>query len=42
MVKLKDRLNLVVIGHVESGKFTTTGHLIYICGRIDQLTIEKY
>jgi len=26
---------LVVIGHVDSGKSTTTGHLIYKCGGID-------
>ena len=28
----KQRVNLVVIGHVDSGKSTTTGHLIYKCG----------
>jgi len=33
---------LVVIGHVDSGKSTTTGHLIYKCGGIDKRTIEKY
>jgi len=38
----KDRLNLVVIGHVDSGKSTSTGHLIYKCGGIDARTIEKY
>ena len=42
MVKEKDRLNLVVIGHVDSGKSTTTGHLIYKCGGIDQRTIDKF
>jgi len=31
----------VVIGHVDSGKSTTTGHLIYKCGGIDKRTIEK-
>ncbi len=31
-----------VIGHVDSGKSTTTGHLIYKCGGIDKRTIEKY
>jgi elongation factor 1-alpha len=40
--KEKDRINLVVIGHVDSGKSTSTGHLIYKCGGIDQRTIEKY
>eukprot|EP01138_Halocafeteria_seosinensis_P008304 gb/GECG01008485.1/.p1 GENE.gb/GECG01008485.1/~~gb/GECG01008485.1/.p1 ORF type:complete len:469 (+),score=56.22 gb/GECG01008485.1/:1-1407(+) len=38
----KQRLNLVVIGHVDSGKSTTTGHLIFKCGGIDQRTVEKY
>merc|ERR1712151_896179 len=42
MSKEKDRINLVVIGHVDSGKSTTTGHLIYKCGGIDQRTIKKY
>merc|ERR1711957_835045 len=42
MGKEKDRLNLVVIGHVDSGKSTTTGHLIYKCGGIDARTIEKF
>ena len=38
----KTHINLVVIGHVDSGKSTTTGHLIYKCGGIDKRTIEKY
>jgi len=33
---------LVVIGHVDAGKSTTTGHLIYKCGGIDKRTIEKF
>ena len=28
--------------HVDSGKSTTTGHLIYKCGGIDKRTIEKF
>merc|ERR1711957_671307 len=42
MGKEKDRINLVVIGHVDSGKSTSTGHLIYKCGGIDQRTIDKF
>ncbi|WP_411016007.1 GTP-binding protein, partial [Salmonella sp. s51884] len=42
MGKDKFHLNIVVIGHVDSGKSTTTGHLIYQCGGIDKRTIEKY
>jgi len=35
-------INIVVVGHVDSGKSTTTGHLIYKCGGIDKRTIEKF
>jgi len=42
MGKDKPHVNLVVIGHVDSGKSTTTGHLIYKCGGIDKRTIEKF
>ena len=35
-------LNIVVIGHVDSGKSTTTGHLIYKLGGIDKRVIEKF
>ncbi|KAI5814756.1 elongation factor-1a [Pyronema omphalodes] len=42
MGKEKSHLNVVVIGHVDSGKSTTTGHLIYKCGGIDKRTIEKF
>jgi elongation factor 1-alpha len=42
MGKEKNHINLVVIGHVDSGKSTTTGHLIYKCGGIDNRTIEKF
>jgi len=42
MGKEKGHISLVVIGHVDAGKSTTTGHLIYKCGGIDKRTIEKY
>merc|ERR1712099_123546 len=42
MGKEKTHINLVVTGHVDSGKSTTTGHLIYKCGGIDKRTIEKF
>jgi len=42
MGKEKVHVNLIVVGHVDSGKSTTTGHLIYKCGGIDKRTIEKY
>ncbi|VDN96876.1 unnamed protein product [Rodentolepis nana] len=42
MAKEKTHINLIVIGHVDSGKSTSTGHLIYKCGGIDKRTIEKF
>jgi len=42
MGKDKMHVNLVVIGHVDAGKSTATGHLIYKCGGIDKRTIEKF
>jgi len=38
----KKNINLVVIGHVDSGKSTTTGHLIVKCGGVDKRTIDKF
>merc|ERR1711974_622 len=40
--KDKIHVSIVVIGHVDAGKSTTTGHLIYKCGGIDERTIEKF
>jgi elongation factor 1-alpha len=42
MGKDKSHINVVVIGHVDSGKSTTTGHLIFKCGGIDKRTMEKF
>jgi len=42
MGKEKDKINIVVIGHVDSGKSTSTGHLIFKCGGIDPRTIERF
>merc|ERR1712179_545583 len=39
--KEKQHLSIVVIGHVDAGKSTSTGHLIYKCGGIDKRTIES-
>eukprot|EP01133_Synstelium_polycarpum_P013082 gene13082-15388_t len=41
MVKSKPHLNLVVIGHVDAGKSTVSGHLIYKCGGVDKRIMEK-
>jgi len=38
----KPHLNLIVIGHVDHGKSTTTGHLFYLTGTIDERTAKAY
>ncbi|ORY03620.1 translation elongation factor [Basidiobolus meristosporus CBS 931.73] len=42
MGKEQSHVNVVIIGHVDSGKSTTTGHLIYKCGGVDTETLQKY
>jgi len=42
MPKEKIHINFVVIGHVDAGKSTTTGHLIYELGGIEKRILEKY
>ncbi|VDN27661.1 unnamed protein product [Dibothriocephalus latus] len=42
MSKEKTHISIVFIGHVDSGKSTTVGHLLYKCGAIKQKTIEQY
>lgn len=38
----KDQLYLIIIGHVDAGKSTLMGHLLYKLGHIQQRTIQKY
>ena len=38
----KPHLNLIVMGHVDHGKSTLTGHLLFDAGYIDQKTIDAY
>jgi peptide chain release factor subunit 3 len=35
-------LNIVFIGHVDAGKSTISGQILYITGMVDQRIIEKY
>jgi len=41
-VPKKPHLNLVIIGHVDHGKSTLTGHLLYKTGFIDAKKIEEF
>jgi len=38
----KPHLNLVIMGHVDHGKSTTTGHLLYLAGVVDERTIKQF
>jgi len=38
----KPHLNLVIMGHVDHGKSTTTGHLLYAAGAVDERTIKQF
>ena len=38
----KPHLNLIIIGHVDHGKSTMTGHLLFDTGNVDDKTIAKY
>lgn len=38
----KDHVNIVFIGHVDAGKSTIGGHLMYLTGNVDKRTLEKY
>jgi len=38
----KPHLNLIVIGHVDHGKSTMVGHLMYLTGAVDERTIRQY
>ncbi|XP_005551959.1 HBS1-like protein isoform X4 [Macaca nemestrina] len=38
----KQLLNLVVIGHVDAGKSTLMGHMLYLLGNINKRTMHKY
>ena len=38
----REHLNLVFIGHVDAGKSTLSGNILYIMGMVDHRTIERY
>ena len=39
---IKENINVVFIGHVNSGKSTLSGTILYISGMVDQRSIEKF
>lgn len=39
--KAKERLNMVVIGHVDAGKSTLMGHLLHLLGTVDDRQMRK-
>lgn len=38
----REHLNLVFIGHVDAGKSTLSGNILYITDNVDKRTIERY
>lgn len=41
-VSEKPILNMVVVGHVDAGKSTMMGHLLFLLGQVNQRTMHKY
>ncbi|KAJ2880793.1 hypothetical protein H4R27_004507 [Coemansia aciculifera] len=40
--KSRETLNLVVVGHVDAGKSTLMGHLLYALGQVNERTMKKF
>ena len=38
----RSHINVVFIGHVDAGKSTISGQILYLTGQVDQRTIEKF
>lgn len=39
---MKPHINIVFIGHVDAGKSTMGGNILFLCGMVDKRTMEKY
>ncbi|KAI9451768.1 eukaryotic polypeptide chain release factor 3 [Lactarius psammicola] len=39
---IKEHLNIVFIGHVDAGKSTMGGNILFLSGTVDKRTMEKY
>ncbi|XP_022103352.1 eukaryotic peptide chain release factor GTP-binding subunit ERF3A-like [Acanthaster planci] len=37
-----EHVNVIFIGHVDAGKSTIGGHIMYLTGQVDKRTLEKY
>lgn len=40
--RVKKHVNVVFIGHVDAGKSTISGHILFLNGIVDERTLEKY
>ncbi|KAJ2409245.1 hypothetical protein GGI10_004722, partial [Coemansia sp. RSA 2530] len=40
--KNRETLNLVVVGHVDAGKSTLMGHVLYALGQVNERTMKKF
>lgn len=38
----REHVNVVFIGHVDAGKSTIGGQILYLTGGVDERTIQKY
>ncbi|KAJ2821025.1 hypothetical protein GGI24_004323, partial [Coemansia furcata] len=40
--KTRETLNLVVVGHVDAGKSTLMGHVLYALGQVNERTMKRF
>ena len=38
----KDHVSIIFMGHVDAGKSTMGGNILYLTGSVDKRTVEKY
>lgn len=41
-INIKENINIIFIGHVDAGKSTIGGQLLFLTGQVDKRTLEKY
>ena len=42
MTGVKENVNILFMGHVDAGKSTIGGHILFLTGMVDKRTLEKY